>query len=87
VIFVSHLAEDIIQLARVPIRVDGIEATGLDPQLNLMVNRSPEFGKIAKSTPELIVERLYRSSKDRRKAIFERILEIVSYSEAKKKAT
>ncbi|MHA2314621.1 MAG: MutS-related protein [Candidatus Hermodarchaeia archaeon] len=87
VIFVSHLAEDIIQLARVPIRVDGIEATGLDSQLNLMVNRSPEFGKIAKSTPELIVERLYRSSQDRRKGIFQRILEIVGRSDTKKKAT
>jgi hypothetical protein len=77
VIFVSHLAEDITQLARVPIRVDGIEATGLDPQLNLIVNRSPQFGKIAKSTPELIVERLYRSAKDQRQKIFKRILELV----------
>jgi DNA mismatch repair protein MutS2 len=77
VIFVSHLAEDITQLTRVPIRVDGIEASGLDSQLNLVVNRSPQFGKIAKSTPELIVERLYRSAKDRRQRIFQRILELV----------
>ncbi|MFX1564333.1 MAG: helix-hairpin-helix domain-containing protein, partial [Promethearchaeota archaeon] len=62
VIFVSHLAEDITELTRVPIRVDGIEASGLDDGLNLIVDRSPQFGKIAKSTPELIVERLYRSS-------------------------
>ncbi|MFX1575951.1 MAG: helix-hairpin-helix domain-containing protein [Promethearchaeota archaeon] len=82
VIFVSHLAEDITQLARIPIRVDGIEATGLDPQLNLIVNRSPKFGKIAKSTPELIVERLYRSAKDRRQQIFQRILELVRGSSA-----
>ncbi len=80
VIFVSHLAEDITQLARVPIRVDGIEATGLDNQLNLIVNRSPQFGKIAKSTPELIVERLYRSAKDRKQRIFQRILELVQGS-------
>ncbi|MFX1318982.1 MAG: helix-hairpin-helix domain-containing protein [Promethearchaeota archaeon] len=81
VIFISHLAEDITQLARVPIRVDGIEATGLDPQLNLIVNRSPQFGKIAKSTPELIVERLYRSAKDRKQKIFQRILELVRGSD------
>jgi DNA mismatch repair protein MutS2 len=87
VIFVSHLAEDIIQLARVPIRVDGIEATGLDSQLNLMVNRSPKFGQIAKSTPELIVERLYRSSRDRKQAIFQRIFELVKGSDANKKET
>jgi dsDNA-specific endonuclease/ATPase MutS2 len=84
VIFVSHLAEDITQLAHISIRVDGIEATGLDPQLNLVVNRSPEFGKIAKSTPELIVERLYRSSKERRKAIFQRILKLIQSAESKK---
>ncbi len=77
VIFVSHLAGDITKLARVPIRVDGIEATGLDPKLNLIVNRSPQFGKIAKSTPELIVERLYRSAKDQKQRIFHRILELV----------
>ena len=81
VIFVSHLAEDITQLARVPIRVDGIEATGLDQQLNLIVNRSPQFGKIAKSTPELIVERLYRSTKNQRQKIFQRILDLVRGSE------
>ena len=81
VIFISHLAEDITQLTRMPIRVDGIEATGLDSQLNLKVNRSPQFGKIAKSTPELIVERLYRSSKNRRQEIFERILELIQGKE------
>ncbi|MFW9830234.1 MAG: helix-hairpin-helix domain-containing protein [Candidatus Thorarchaeota archaeon] len=81
VIFVSHLAEDILQLSRGSIRVDGIEATGLDPQLNLIVNRSPQFGKIAKSTPELIVERLYRSAKERKQEIFKRILELVRASE------
>ncbi|MFX0169270.1 MAG: helix-hairpin-helix domain-containing protein [Candidatus Hodarchaeota archaeon] len=77
VIFVSHLAEDITKLTRTPIRVDGIEATGLDSQLNLIVTRSPQFGKIAKSTPELIVERLYRSSRDRKQEVFKRILELV----------
>jgi dsDNA-specific endonuclease/ATPase MutS2 len=77
VVFVSHLAEDITQLTKLPIRVDGIEASGLDGELNLIVNRSPQFGKIAKSTPELIVERLYRSSKDRQREIFQRILKII----------
>lgn len=81
VIFVSHLAEDILQLSRNRIRVDGIEATGLDPQLNLIVNRSPQFDKIAKSTPELIVERLYRSATEKKQAVFQRILELVRASE------
>jgi DNA mismatch repair protein MutS2 len=87
VIFVSHLAEDITQLTRVPIRVDGIEASGLDEESNLVVNRSPQFGKIAKSTPELIVERLYRSSKDRQRDIFQRILKIIRGNDSNRTET
>jgi dsDNA-specific endonuclease/ATPase MutS2 len=87
VIFVSHLSDDILQLCRVPIRVDGIEASGLDANLNLVVSRSPKFGKIAKSTPELIVERLFRSSQDKRRRIFERILELIRRTDARKKPT
>jgi len=44
------------------IRIDGIEASGLDADLNLIVNRNPVLGRAAKSTPELIVERLSRKS-------------------------
>ncbi len=44
-------------------RIDGIEAKGLDENLNLIVDRQPRFGIIGKSTPELIIERLYRRSK------------------------
>jgi DNA mismatch repair protein MutS2 len=85
VIFVSHLSDDILQLCRVPIRVDGIEASGLDADLNLVVSRSPKFGKIAKSTPELIVERLFRSSQDKRRQIFERILELIRRTDSRKR--
>jgi len=77
VIFVSHLAEDIVKLVKAPVRVDGIEASGLDDNLNLIVNRSPQFGKIAKSTPELIVERLFLSSQGEKRAIFQRILSLL----------
>jgi len=69
----------------VPIRVDGIEASGLDADLNLVVSRSPKFGKIAKSTPELIVERLFRSSQDKRRQIFERILELIRRTDSRKR--
>ena len=84
VIFVSHLADDILQLTDVPVRVDGIEASGLDDQLNLIVNRTPQFGKIAKSTPELIVERLFRSSQDKRRTVFEKILRLIHTRESRK---
>jgi len=73
VVIVSHLGERLKE--EIPeARVDGIEARGLDENLRLIVDRQPKFGKIGRSTPELIVERLYRSKRGEEKEIFERIL-------------
>jgi len=56
-VFVSHLAEDIVEAAEADLSVDGIRAEGLvDGELR--VNRSPVKGELARSTPELIVEKL-----------------------------
>jgi len=56
-VFVSHLAGDIIDAADAELTVDGIQAEGLvDGELR--VNRSPVKGQLARSTPELIVEKL-----------------------------
>ena len=56
-VFVSHLAREIRDAADFEIAVDGIEAEGLvDGELK--VNRSPRKGHLARSTPELIVEKL-----------------------------
>ena len=56
-VFVSHLAREIRDAADFDIAVDGIEAAGLvDGELE--VNRSPRKGHLARSTPELIVEKL-----------------------------
>jgi len=56
-IFVSHLAEDIVGAADANLSVDGIRAEGVvDGELR--VNRSPVKGELARSTPELIVEKL-----------------------------
>jgi len=56
-VFVSHLAEDIRAASDADLAIDGIEAEGLvDGELR--VNRSPVKGKLARSTPELIVEKL-----------------------------
>jgi DNA mismatch repair protein MutS2 len=63
-VFVSHLAESILKNTTYKIRVDGIEAKGLDEQLNLIVDRNPRYNYLARSTPELIVERLARKNKD-----------------------
>lgn len=63
-VFVSHLAESILKNTTHKIRVDGIEAKGLDENLNLIVDRNPRYNYLARSTPELIVERLARKYTD-----------------------
>ncbi|WP_251342114.1 MutS-related protein [Haloplanus halophilus] len=56
-VFVSHLAGEIRDAAGIDVAVDGIEAVGLvDGELR--VNRSPVTDHLARSTPELIVEKL-----------------------------
>jgi dsDNA-specific endonuclease/ATPase MutS2 len=60
-VFVSHLSESILGNTDAPLRVDGIEAGGLGPDMQLLVDRNPQYNHIAKSTPELIVERLFRT--------------------------
>ncbi len=59
VALVTHLGEDI----DAKVRIDGIEAEGLDENLNLVVNRNPVLNKLAKSTPELIVQKLSKTEK------------------------
>ncbi|RLF82376.1 endonuclease MutS2 [Thermococci archaeon] len=74
VVIVSHLGEDLKR--ELPFaRVDGIEAQGLDENLNLIVDRQPKFGVLGKSTPELIVERLAKKKRGKEKEIFERVWE------------
>ena len=72
VIIVTHLGEEILKIADV--RCDGIEASGLDENLNLIVDRQPVFYKIGKSTPEIIVEKLYKKSENTERELFGRIL-------------
>jgi hypothetical protein len=73
-VFVSHLAEQITGNTKCAVRVDGIEAKGLDASLNLIVDRTPRYNYLAKSTPELIVERLSRAADGDQKAFYGRLL-------------
>ncbi|OPY49669.1 MAG: DNA-binding protein MutS2 [Methanosaeta sp. PtaU1.Bin112] len=73
-VFVSHLAEDVRRCAETPVRVDGIEAEGLDENNNLRVSRSPRYNYLAKSTPELILDRLVRSTQGREREFYARLL-------------
>jgi DNA mismatch repair protein MutS2 len=62
-VFVSHLAGEIREMADFDVIVDGIEAEGLEDG-ELVVNRSPVKDHLARSTPELIVEKLAGESGD-----------------------
>jgi len=73
-VFVSHMAENIMEHTDCDVRVDGIEARGLDNDLNLIVDRNPRYNYVAKSTPELIVARLARQADDDKKGFYERLL-------------
>jgi len=62
-VFVSHLAGEIREECSFPVTVDGIEAVGLEDG-ELVVDRSPVKDHLARSTPELIVEKLAGESAD-----------------------
>ncbi|WP_135827574.1 MutS-related protein [Halorussus halobius] len=74
-VFVSHLAAEIREMADYDVPVDGIEAEGL-VEGELVVNRSPVKDHLARSTPELIVEKLAGDSDDApRGEFYDRLLE------------
>ncbi|OPY19410.1 MAG: DNA-binding protein MutS2 [Methanomethylovorans sp. PtaU1.Bin073] len=72
-VFVSHLSELILENTQSNVRVDGIEASGLDCDLNLIVDRTPRYNYVARSTPELIVERLLRRTNGNEHVFYERL--------------
>ena len=76
---VTHLAPAILNATgRVDLRVDGIEASGLGEDLELLVDRTPKRNHLARSTPELIVKRLVEKSNGHARALFSDILEMFS---------
>ena len=73
-LLVTHLAPAIIEAAGRELRTDGIEARGLDENLELIVDRTPRRNHLARSTPELIVRRLVERSQGEAKDVFKSIL-------------
>ena len=74
-VFVSHLAGEIREAAGFEVPVDGIEAVGLEDG-DLVVERSPKKDTLARSTPELIVEKLAtEDGADENGEFYERLLE------------
>ena len=74
-LLVTHLAPSIIEAAGKEMRTDGIEARGLDENLELIVDRTPRRNHLASSTPELIVRRLVERSQGDARNVFNSILE------------
>jgi DNA mismatch repair protein MutS2 len=72
-VIVTHMAREILKYTDV--RVDGIEATGLDENYNLIVDRTPRMNYFARSTPELILRRMYEKSDTKLKDIYRQVLE------------
>lgn len=72
-VIVTHMAREIMEHTK--LRVDGIEATGLDENYNLIVDRTPKMNYFAKSTPELILRMIYEKSEGKLREIYGRILE------------
>ena len=73
-VFVSHLAREIRDAADTELAVDGIEARGLENG-ELQVDRSPVKGSLARSTPELIVEKLATDSGSTANGFYNGLLE------------
>ncbi|MCK9152302.1 MutS-related protein [Methanobacterium alcaliphilum] len=72
-VIVTHMAREIMKYAEV--RVDGIEAKGLDENYNLIVDRTPRMNYLARSTPELILKMIHSRSDGKLKEVYSRILE------------
>jgi len=60
----THLGKEIKSRLPKNARIDGIEAKGLDENFELIVNHNPVLGRLANSTPELIVEKMANSNKN-----------------------
>lgn len=60
-VIATHLGHEIQKTLPFFTRIDGIEAKGLDEKNQLIIDHTPIIGKLANSTPELIVEKMSKS--------------------------
>jgi len=60
-VIATHLGYEIKDILPKRARIDGIEAKGLDENNELIVDHNPVLGRLANSTPELIVEKMANS--------------------------
>ncbi len=60
-VIATHLGQEIKDILPSSCRIDGIEAKGLTENYELIVDHNPVLGRLANSTPELIVEKMAKS--------------------------
>ena len=73
VVLVTHIGDRIQSRSGANLRIDGIEARGLDENLELIVDRTPKRDLLARSTPELIVRRLAARSQGPASELFNQL--------------
>ncbi|MHC1630737.1 MAG: P-loop NTPase family protein [Methanotrichaceae archaeon] len=73
-VFVSHLAEEVQRFVKTKVRIDGIESQGLDQKNSLIVDRNPRYNHLARSTPELIIDSLVRTTSGQEQMFYSRLL-------------
>lgn len=74
-ILVTHLPGEVLSRTRARVRIDGIDAVGLDEKFNLIVDRQPRLNHRARSTPEFILRRVHSKSSGAVKELYARILD------------
>ena len=75
VVMVTHIGASICKKMSAKARIDGIEARGLDEQMELIVDRVPRIGVPARSTPELILKRLEARTSGSESKLFRSIID------------
>ena len=70
ILLVTHIGNSISEVMGGDVRIDGIEAQGLDENMDLIVDRNPKRNHLATSTPVLIGSRLSSRSKGPNSEIF-----------------
>jgi hypothetical protein len=60
-VIATHLGQEIQKNLPALARIDGIEAKGLDENYELIVSHNPILGRLAHSTPELIIEKMTKA--------------------------
>ena len=75
-VVVTHLPSEVLAHAKAKVRVDGIDAVGLDEKFNLIVDRQPKLDHWARSTPELILRRVHSKSVGEARELYAKILRL-----------